>query len=207
MAEQFGRLFERLTAYSSPCAFNQYRQVHAGLDRAGADEIRLGNLRRYIEFFAGARFLLIGEAAGYAGCRFSGIPFTCEAQIVGPAALCWAAGLDLRASGMRESPWEEGSARVVWGALGARRDCLLWNAFPWHPCCAANPLSNRAPGRELRAGIEALGMLLALFPGAQPMAVGRVAHHALAELSVTAPYIRHPSHGGRHAFEAGLAAL
>ncbi len=50
-------------------------------------------------------------------------------------------------------------------------------------------------------------MLLALFPGAKPVAVGRVAHHALAELATSAPYIRHPSHGGRHAFEAGLAAL
>lgn len=207
MAARVDRLIERLTTYSSPCTFNQYRQVDVGFDRPGAAAIRLANLRRFLQLFAGARFLLVGEAAGYAGCRFSGIPFTCEAQIVGPTALPWTVGARLRASSVRESPWEERSARAVWGALGARRDCLLWNAFPWHPCCAANPLSNRAPGREVRAGIDVLGMLLDCFPGAQPVAVGRVAHRALAELATTAPYIRHPSHGGRHAFEAGLAAL
>jgi len=207
MAEPIDRLIDRLTTYSSPCTFNQYRQVDVGLDRAGAADIRLANLRSFLQIFAGARFVLVGEAAGYAGCRFSGIPFTCEAQIVGRTALPWAVGARLQASSVRESCWEERSARVVWGALGARRDCLLWNAFPWHPCCAANPLANRAPGREVQAGIAVLGMLLDCFPGARPVAVGRVAHRALAELAIAAPYIRHPSHGGRHSFEAGLAAL
>jgi uracil-DNA glycosylase len=200
-------LIERLVDYSPAKAFNQYRQAHPDLDRPGATDIRIRNLRRYLHCFEGARVILVGEAAGYAGCRFSGIPFTCEAQIAGPAALPWTAGLGLQASSAQPSPWNEMSATVVWGALGNRRDCLLWNAFPWHPCGTAGPLSNCAPKRKVQAGLEVLRTLLAMFPGARPVAVGRVAQRALTDLGICAPYVRHPSHGGRHAFEAGLAAL
>jgi hypothetical protein len=196
-----------LTAYAAANAFNQYRDVHPGLDRPDAAEIRTRNLRRYIELFAGARILLIGEAAGYAGCRFSGIPFTSEAQIAGTTPIAWTLDQGLLPSSARENPWDERSARIVWGALGERRDCLLWNAFPWHPFGASGPLSNRSPGRDAQAGVEVLRCLLAGWPHAQPVAVGRVAHTALAALGLPAPYIRHPSHGGRRAFEAGLAAL
>jgi hypothetical protein len=200
-------LIELLAGYTTANAFNQYCRMHPQLDRSDAAEIRRNNLRRYLELFAGARILLIGEAAGYAGCRFSGIPFTSEAHISGPEPLPWAVGLGLRRSSCRESPWDERSARIVWEALGERRDCLLWNAFPWHPCTASGPLSNRAPGRDLRDGLRILQCLLAALPRAQPVAVGRVAHSALSALGVAAPYIRHPSHGGRRIFEAGLAEL
>jgi hypothetical protein len=200
-------LLRLLAAYSAHNAFNQYGQVHPHLDCPDAPQIRRENLGCYLELFAGARILLVGEAAGYAGCRFSGIPFTSEAQIAGPAPLPWALGLGLRSSSARESPWDELSARIVWAALGGRRDCLLWNAFPWHPPGASGPLSNRAPGPLVRQGIEVLRRLLSSFPHARPVAVGRVAHSALAALGMSAPYIRHPSHGGRRAFEAGLAEL
>ena len=76
------RLFDMLVAYRGSRAFNQYRDVHAGLDRPAGAAVRRRNLRRYLEAFVSARFVLVGEAAGYAGCRFSGIPFTCEAQYV-----------------------------------------------------------------------------------------------------------------------------
>jgi hypothetical protein len=202
------RLFELLTAYSdNDRAFNQYRDVHLGLDLPHGAAVRRHNLRCYLETFAGARFLLVGEAAGYAGCRFSGIPFTCEAQLVGPERLDWTLGEELARSSAAATPWVEHSARIVWEALGERRDCVLWNAFPWHPFGAAGPLSNRAPGRDLHDGLDVLRCVLGLFPGARPYAVGRVAQRALAAIGVSAPYIRHPSHGGKRAFMAGVAAL
>ena len=196
-----------LTAYSGANTFNQYRQAYPGLDRPDAAAIRTRNLRRYLELFAGARTILVGEAAGYGGCRFSGIPFTCEAQLAGPAPIAWTLDQGLLPSSAREAPWDERSARIVWETLRERRDCLLWNAFPWHPYGASGPLSNRPPGRDVRDGWEVLSCLLASFPRAQPVAVGRVAHRALSDLGVRAPYIRHPSHGGQREFEAGLAAL
>jgi hypothetical protein len=189
------------------CTFNQYRDVDPDLDSPDGAEVRRRNLCLYLEAFAGARYILVGEAAGYAGCRFSGIPFTCEAQLVGPQRLVWTRGLDLACSSRSETPWVERSATMVWEAIGARRDCLLWNAFPWHPVGARGPLSNGQPGRDLAAGLEVLRCLLALLPGAQPCAVGRVAQRALAALDIRAPYIRHPSHGGKGRFTAGPAEL
>ncbi|HEC36395.1 MAG TPA: hypothetical protein ENI39_07670 [Anaerolineae bacterium] len=201
------RLFELLTAYRAAGVFNQYRDIHPELDRPYGAAVRCRNLRRYLEAFASARFLLVGEAAGYAGCRFSGIPFTCEAQLVGPQRLPWALDKDLASSSAAERPWVERSATIVWEALGKRRDCMLWNAFPWHPFDGADPLSNRPPGRDLYDGLEVLRCLLSLFPSARPYAVGRVAQRALEAIGVRAPYIRHPSHGGKRRFAEAVAGL
>jgi hypothetical protein len=68
-------------------------------------------------------------------------------------------------------------------------------------------LSNRHPGRDLSAGLEVLRCVLAEFPQARAYAIGRVAEQALADLDVAAPYIRHPSRGGKTRFAAGVAAL
>jgi hypothetical protein len=201
------RLFKLLTAYRNDGAFNQYRDADPALDLPRGAAVRCHNLRCYLEAFAGARFVLVGEAAGYAGCRFSGIPFTCEAQLIGPERLGWTHGLGLACSSTAETPWVERSAGIVWGALGERTDCVLWNAFPWHPFGRRGPLSNRAPGRDWRDGLEVLRCLLSLFPAARPYAVGRAAQRALGAIGVRAPYIRHPSHGGKREFTAGVAAL
>jgi hypothetical protein len=203
------RLFELLLYYQNPRAFNQYRDVHPDLDLPRGAEIRRRNLRCYLETFANARYVLVGEAAGYAGCRFSGIPFTCEMQLVGPEPLEWTRSLDgnLGRSSTAESLWVERSARIVWGTLGQRTDCVLWNAFPWHPFDGADLLTNRAPGRDLNDGKEVLECFLSLFPSAQVYAVGRVAQRALAAIGVDAPYIRHPSHGGKPKFVAGVTGL
>jgi hypothetical protein len=203
----FDHLFDLLTAYKGSWTFNQYDEANPELDRAHAAAIRLQNLRSYLEVFAGARYILVGESAGYAGCRFSGIPFTCEAQLVGPGQLDWTAEADLGLSSSSTRPWVERSATMVWETLGGRKDCLLWNAFPWHPFGPSGPLSNRPPGADVRDGMVVLTHLLSLLPSARPYAVGRVAQRALAAIGVQAPYIRHPSYGGRREFRNGIVAL
>jgi hypothetical protein len=180
------------------------------LDQPQGAETRRQNLRCYLESFdqsSGVRFVLVGEAAGFAGCRFSGIPFTGEAQLAGPQRLGWTAGKELARSSKAEVPWAERSAKMVWETLGDRRDCLLWNAYPWHPFGSSGPLSNRPPGRDLPHGLPVLECLLALYPQAKPCAIGRVAQRALANIGVEAPYIRHPSRGGKAKFVAGVNAL
>jgi hypothetical protein len=127
--------------------------------------------------------------------------------LIGPERLTWTDGLDLARSSTAEGLWVERSDRIVWEALDGRSDCVLWNAFPWHPFGKNGPLSNRAPGRDLRDGLEVLRCLLDLFPAARPYAVGRVAQRALGDIGLEATYIRHPSHGGKRQFMAGVAAL
>lgn len=200
------RLFAFLADYQGKGAFNQYRNVTAEFDLPHGAAVRRTNLRRYVELFSGAAYVLVGEAAGYAGCRFSGIPFTGEAQLVGPECLPWACGAGF-AQSSSGAPWRERSGTIVWQVLGQRRDCVLWNAFPWHPF-GSKPLSNRRPRRaEMAQAREVLAHFLSFFPGAQVYAVGRVSQDALSKIGLEARYIRHPSHGGKAAFLRGVASL
>ncbi len=205
-ATRVDRLFSLLCAYHGERVTNQYTTCDPELERRDGPAIRIANLRRYLDAFAGAAYLLVGEAAGYAGCRFSGIPFTGEAQIVGEECLHWALGRGLGQSSL-DGPWRERSGTIVWDAFAGRRDCALWNAFPWPPP-DADPLSNRKPTRaELDRGSVVLRSVLDLFSPATVYAIGRVSEEALARLGVQAPYIRHPSHGGKAAFTRTDRAL
>ena len=200
------RLFSLLTDFQGEGVFNQYRDVKTKFDRPDGAAIRRANLGCYLELFAAAPYVLVGEAAGSAGCRFSGLPFTGEAQLVGPECLPWACDAGFAQSSAGQ-PWRERSGTVVWEALGGRWDCVLWNAFPWHPF-DKRPLSNRRPRQvEMIQAREVLLHFLSLFPKAQVYAVGRVSQRALGEVGLQAAYIRHPSHGGKAAFLKGIASL
>jgi uracil-DNA glycosylase len=140
--------------------------------------LRRERLAGYLESRRSARFVLVGEAAGYRGARVSGLPFTSERQLTG--------------SGPAEA-----SATIVHRTLrelGLEEDVLLWNVVPTHPGTAT---SNRTP---TRAEVEAARRFLPpVTRGRQIVAVGR-----LAAAVTGAPYVRHPSHGGAAAFAAGL---
>jgi uracil-DNA glycosylase len=154
--------------------FNQY---------AARPELR-ERLGCYLDARRAARFLLVGEAAGYRGARVSGIPFTSERQLTG--------------SGPAEATAT--IVRRVLAELGAEDDVLLWNLVPTHPHLRDRPDSNRRPTRaEIAAGRPFLERLAR---GRRALAVGRLAH---AELG--GPYIRHPSHGGAQEFRAALVQL
>lgn len=208
-----------LDIYRGPRGFssavaNPYRDVDRELDRRGGAAQRRRNLEAYLELVEVPRLVLLGEAIGYRGGRFSGIPFTSERQLAGgdAARLPWA-GDPFRATSRNESLWLEPSGSIVWGALLASgstpRGILLWNTFPWHPFGDRGPLSNRTPERALvAANLGVLERLLTELPStAQVAAVGRIAEGALATLGVTAPRLRHPAHGGANEFRRQLAAL
>jgi uracil-DNA glycosylase len=135
-------------------------------------------LRSYFENHCDAEVVLVGEAAGYRGARVSGIPFTSERQLTGSGP-------------------SEATATIVHrvlAKLGVEDEVLLWNVVPTHP---GSETSNRRP---TRGEIEAASpFLVELTRGRTVIAVGRLAATALE-----ARYIRHPSHGGGAAFEAGL---
>ena len=165
---------ERLAAARIGRTFNQYAEgTRANLLRK--------RLAVYLESRRDASVLLVGEAAGYRGCRVSGIPFTSERHLTG------------------SGPAEQTATVMhrVLGELGVEEDVLLWNVVPTHPGTAR---SNRLPTRtEVEAGSE---FLEPLARGRALVAVGRVAERALG-----APYVRHPARGGATAFEAGLRAI
>jgi hypothetical protein len=179
-----------------------YKEEIPGLDRPGGARQRRKNLAAYLEQVGTPRLVLLGEALGFRGGRFSGIAFTSERQLAGDdRRLAWA-GPPFAATSLNPVLWIEPSGSVVWGALGGdARGVLLWNSFPWHPFGPRGPLSNRTPERGLWAGnLQVLERLLAATAGARFLAVGRTAAAALAELGVEAPLLRHPPHRGAEIF-------
>jgi uracil-DNA glycosylase len=109
-----------------------------------------------------ARLAIVGEALGYRGGHFSGIPMTSERMLLGKkpeiaAALSQRRTRQVPGDGGRRPPvqilsgikprrtskpsvcpdgFSEPTATIVWGALlkvGVLPDeFVLWNAFPWH---------------------------------------------------------------------------
>jgi uracil-DNA glycosylase len=148
--------------------FNQYAASPLRRDRLGA----------YLEQRREARYVLVGEAAGYRGARVSGIPFTSERQLTGSGPA------EVTATIVQQTLDE----------LGVADDVLLWNVVPTHP---GTVRANRRPTTaEIRGGMPFLEELLV---GRVPIAVGRVAQAVLG-----GSYVRHPSHGGAAEFRAGL---
>ncbi len=192
---------------AAPGVVNPYRESFPELDGPAAPGRRRANLEGYLERVGRPRVVLLGEALGFRGGRFSGIAFTSERQLVGPEdrRLPWA-GSPFQATSRNPDLWLEPSGSVVWDALGGEaRGALLWNTFPWHPYGSKGPLSNRTPERSLvAANLDVLEALLAELGEARVFAVGRTAQAALALLGVEAPALRHPAHGGAALFRRQL---
>jgi uracil-DNA glycosylase len=199
---------ERALRDHAPSAnvFNPYRHRDADDCTVEAPAMRLANLSQH--FNCEPRFLLVGEAPGYHGCHFSGVPFTSEAQILAgrvPRVLC--ARLTLG-----DQPRKEASATVMWGVLrnlGIERDTVMWNAYPWHPYKEGDPTSNRAPTvPELRAAAHITKMVICAFPAATVIAVGQVARRTLDKMNIVVKHcVRHPSMGGANQFRAMMRAI
>ncbi len=187
--------------------FNPWRDIDSGTDLAA--DAALHRIQRLRAHLSGAiRYVLIGEAAGYQGCKVSGIPFTSERLILEaqiPRIAVPGGRLTARAR-----PWSEPSATTVWKtlhALGIASETALWNAYPWHPHKPGLLHSNRTPSRtERQSGVAVLEALLGLFPQARVFAVGRNAESSLAELGISATALRHPSMGGAMEFARQLRA-
>jgi uracil-DNA glycosylase len=153
-------------------------RIGATFNQYAASERRRERLASYLDRRAHARYLLVGEAAGYRGARVSGLPFTSERQLTG------------------SGPAEATATIVhrVLAELGVEGDVLLWNVVPTHP---GTEQSNRPPtAAEVR---EAMPFLIELCCGRESIAIGRLAHRVLG-----GRYVRHPSHGGAAAFRLGL---
>jgi hypothetical protein len=182
---------------------NPYREAFPELDGPAAARRRRENLEAYLERVGAPRLVLLGEALGFRGGRFSGIAFTSERQLAGPDGrrLPWA-GDPFQATSTNPALWLEPSGSVVWDALGGEaRGALVWNVFPWHPYGPRGPLSNRTPERGMvLANLHVLERLLAEVGPARLLAVGRTSQAALETLGIEAPALRHPAHGGAGLF-------
>lgn len=200
-----GSLLASLRAVpSGDGVFNLYRDEYPELDVPGAAHLRCGNLRGLLASRPlPVPLLVVVEAPGWRGCRFSGIPITSEALLMQPG-FPWA-GTPTR----RDGPLGEQSATIFHRAMaGFHHAVLVWNTFPFHPHRPGEPCSNRTPSRkEQHLGLPFLERVLAWSRPTQCAAVGRIAERALSDLGVAHTPIRHPAQGGAADFSRGMAAL
>jgi uracil-DNA glycosylase len=200
----FAAFVERVAERSFGSAFCMFREAVPALERPDAPALRRGNATAYLDARAAcAPLLLVGEAMGYAGGRFTGIAFTAERTL-----RAW--GAPYAVTSVRSEGWAEQSGTIVHGALeslGLTATTVLWNVVPAHPHRPGEPLSNRTPAvGELRAGAEVLGELIDRLRPRAVVAVGRSAERALAWLGIACEAcLRHPANGGATAFREGLA--
>jgi uracil-DNA glycosylase len=188
-----------------------------------APVIRRNQLQAYLEKrLRKANVAVIGEAVGYRGGHFSGIPMTSERLLLGQSKGFRIKPRDFfsdvkprRTSKPEKCPdgFSEPTATIVWGALlrlGLKPEqFVLWNAFPWHSFDPRRGLlSNRMPNESERsAGLPVLKTFLKLFLCDQVVALGKIAGAQLEKLGVDARYVRHPASGGAKLFRQQIAKI
>ena len=190
-----------------PTLFNPWRDHCTDDEPCNGPDAKLARLAAHLD--CDPEFVLCGEAPGYLGCRHSGIAFTSERLLLG--------GKIPRISSMkyrltsRALPYSEPSATIVWEALyklGIEERTFLWNALQMHPHRPGKEQSNRTPtSAEIEIGKPALQMLVAAFPSAKVVAVGKKAERLLHSMGVPAATVRHPANGGAAAFAQELKRL
>src|SRR5437660_12744094 len=168
--EEFIRMLKKSP---SGAVFNPWWQVDNENDIGrNAPGIRRKQLRTYLRRrLKRARLAIIGEAIGYRGGHFSGIPMTSERILLGKKK---DTGIELqhvfssikprRTSKPKNCPdgFSEPTATIVWSTLlrlGLKpQQFVLWNAFPWHSFDPRRGmLSNRMPNKSERsAGLAVL---------------------------------------------------
>lgn len=154
--------------------------------------------------------ILVGEAPGYQGCRYSGIAFTSE-RLLMEGEIPRIAPLAQRLT-TRRLPFSEPSATIVWKTLyrlGIAERTILWNALQLHPYRPGEPWTNRTPTpNELLLGAPALQLLMKTFPSARCVAVGKKAEQLMTAMHVRpSATVRHPANGGATAFATGIDEL
>src|SRR5438105_1431089 len=100
---------------STRTLFNPYNDndTDQEFDREDAAAIRRDNLLKYLSFVPERPpIVVVGEAPGPKGCRFSGVPFTSEMQLI--AGRPFNGG---RQSSKRDIPYDERAATKFWGVM------------------------------------------------------------------------------------------
>ncbi len=185
--------------------------------------IRRQQLFQYLnERLGKAKFLLVGEAIGYQGGHFTGIPMTSERILLGghvkkgilPEHVF--SGIEINRTSkpkLKPQGFTEPTGTIVWGHIIQSnlnpRDFILWNAFPWHPFKPKSGLlSNRTPNnREFQFGIGILTRLIQITKIGNIIAVGEKSFNILNQLGKNCKKVRHPANGGAGKYRKQLTKI
>lgn len=230
MQSYIKRFIHELHAFQSTAnVFNPWRDYAEGLDLCpGAPNIRTKQIERFLtERLPGASYLLVAEAIGYQGGRFTGVPLTSERIILGNHRDIKASDILLGFQGKRTSnPDHKGlkstqkylgltepTATIIWGEIlksqVSPRRIITWNTFPFHPFnLSKGALSNRTPtAAELEIGVHYVKLLLEMCPGIKVIAIGNHSAKTLGKGSIENIHVPHPANGGANRFRSSIKKI
>ncbi|MFM7390188.1 MAG: uracil-DNA glycosylase [Vampirovibrionales bacterium] len=174
--------------------FNPWKCSDTKIEEHNAHITRQENLKRYLLSKTKATLILIGEAPGYKGCRFSGVAFTSEAILY-----------------KDKTKKKEATSTIIHSIVEQNKlqeSIVFWNAFPFHPHQNNDKTKNRTPSKqELEVTKPILHSFLGLFPNACVIACGNTAKNTLSKINIACEGVRHPSFGGKHEFKTGLIKI
>ena len=190
-----------------PTLFNPWRDHCTDDEPCNGPDTKLARLAAHLD--CDPEFILCGEAPGYLGCRHSGIAFTSERLLL-DGEIPRISSISHRLTS-RPRPYSEPSATIVWRALyelGIEEGTILWNALQMHPHRPKKEQSNRTPtSDEFQIGKPALRLLVAEFPSARVVAVGKNAKGLLDSMGIVSAAVRHPANGGANTFRQELKRI
>ncbi len=193
--------------------FNHYRDQDYRLDVPGAPAIRRANLRQYLASFRRRpTVLLLSLAPGRLGCRFSGIPFTSESQLLNGVPIAGRQSsrdhslLDLG----QPTPYHTRPASIFWEALGEDYGrVLLWNCLPLIPYPIEDAVARQRLTAEHYAPFsDVTRRVVDMVNPRIVVALGRDAEKLLQTWDVETTFVPSPSarDGGR-GYRDGIAAV
>ena len=223
------KFVERISELPSTATVaNPYNCYEEGLDAVlNSNTQRQLHLLRYLRCRKmTAKLILIAEAPGYNGARFSGLAMTSERllstqndlireqEVFGREAV-YQRTSDLnacRSKTVRSGGFAEPTATMVWTEIaraGLHKEVVLWNTFPLHPHKLNRRLSNRRPTiAEIDGAGDHLTMLRDIFDfDCEVVAIGNIAGGHLQRRNINARQVRHPANGGAGEFRAGIRAI
>lgn len=182
--------------------FNFYRDVDPEVDLPEGAEIRRENLKQYLEQVCEPpTTLVVGQSPNWRAGRFTGVPFTSQAQLLRP---------DFPVKGRRSSrgpnPLSEKTATLIWESfLPYHPELFFWHAFPLHAHrLGARPTDRTPTRREMREFAPVLEEIHGILEPERVVAVGRSGQTALDDLEIEYAYLKHPAYGGERAFRRGV---
>ena len=195
--------------------FNPWWEVDRENDiTSEAPRIRREQLTNYLQDRLGrASIALIGEALGYRGGHFTGIPMTSEPILLSQQQHNLVLSVQPRRTSkpsLAKDGFAEPTATIVWNSTRELEfqpyEFVRWNAFPWHPFqrqkgMLSNPCPNPA---ELDSGLPILNEFLNLFSCSKVIALGRFGAAQIVKAGFPPLAVRHPASGGARRFQGQL---
>jgi uracil-DNA glycosylase len=198
---------------STETLFNQYQDADLRTERPDGPAIRRANLKSYLASYQALPVVLVvGEAAGPWGMRWSGIPFTSERQLANQTVPFQGKASSLQKPAVRlgrRSPHSSGSATIFWRVMKQWFPAFVAvDVVPFFPHAEGDVLKKGTPTEsEIRQFLPILKETSALIQPATIVAVGKTASEALGNLGMDHEAVHHTAHDTKKEFPAGMQSV